>query len=323
VLIRLIESSGQADSPELPVLLRAVTYMSASLPGFVGEGAAALLASPEAELLAVIYDSERSGSIAHVLDSLCHVAGMVRDRISRDMWRVVNDLADVHRRRGTSMLLMTESAQRNGATHEREPTLSDALELLDHTVLTLAAFSGLTMDSVTRGDGWRFLDLGRKLERSLHTVQLLRNTAVTAGESESPLLEALLEIADSSMTYRRRYQGSVEAAPVLDLLLADEGNPRSLGFQLAAVAENIEHLPRDTERTSRTAEQRLMLQVLMAVGVADAHQLATVNADGRRHELERLLLEIAGTIPAVSDTVTQTYLTHLEPSRQLSAGIGS
>ncbi|MBS0264798.1 MAG: circularly permuted type 2 ATP-grasp protein [Planctomycetes bacterium] len=320
VLIRLIESSGQSDSPELPVLLRSVTSMSMSYPGFLGRDADAKLAEPEEELLAEVYDADRPGSMAGVLLALCRVAGAVRDRISRDMWRVVNDLADFHRHRMGPTLPHSDPTPRNGDDHQRLPTLSEALDLLDHSVMTLAAFSGLTMDSVTRGDGWRFLDLGRKLERSMHTVTLLRNTLVVPRLPESPMLEALLDIADSSMTYRRRYQTSVEPAAVIDLLLADEGNPRSLVFQLAAVAENIEHLPRDTERTIRTPEQRVMLQVMTAVRLADADKLAAPAESGEREALETLLADTARALPTVSDAVTQTYLSHLQPSRHLTRG---
>jgi uncharacterized circularly permuted ATP-grasp superfamily protein/uncharacterized alpha-E superfamily protein len=340
VLVRMTETSGLADVPELPVLLRAVTFMSLTYPGFVGDEGEARLAAPAAELLAVIYDADRPGSVASTLRALCRVAGTVRDRISRDMWRVVNDLADMRHAGALPATAITPAAQ-NGA--DREPTLSDALDLLDHAVLTLAAFSGLSMDSVTRGDGWRFLDLGRKLERSVHTVSLLRNTLVVESEHMAPLLEALLEIADSSMTYRRRYQGSVQPAGVIDLLLADEGNPRSLAFQLAAVAEDIEHLPRDGDGTSRSTEQRLMLSALTSVRLADADRLAVVNSPathvaganvpeveshaddstdntfpGRRTALEALLNEVARALPAVSDAVTQTYLSHLQTSRHLS-----
>ena len=335
VLVRLTETSGLADVPELPVLLRAVTFVSLSYPGFVGEDGESRLAAPESELLAVIYDADRPGSVASVLGALCRVAGTVRDRISRDMWRVVNDLA-VMKRYGALPPANPDTVAAGDAN--REPTLSEALDLLDHAVLTLAAFSGLAMDSVTRGDGWRFLDLGRKLERSLYTVNLLRNTLVAAPDSEAPLLEALLEIADSSMTYRRRYQGSVEPAGVIDLLLADEGNPRSLAFQLAAVAEDIEHLPRDASSTSRSTEQRLMLSALTAVRLADSDRLALADASGtdanagasngvdssaapshgRRVELEALLDETARALPAISDAVTHTYLSHLQTSRHLS-----
>jgi uncharacterized circularly permuted ATP-grasp superfamily protein/uncharacterized alpha-E superfamily protein len=320
VLVRLIESSGQTDSPELPALLQAVTAMSMSFPGFIGKDAESRLEEPESELLAEVYDTDRPGSMAGVLLSLCRVAGAVRDRISRDMWRVVNDLADFHRSKTGPVLPNSDTTPRNGNTHKRTPTLSNALDLLDHSVMTLAAFSGLTMDSVTRGDGWRFLELGRKLERSMHTVNLLRNTLIFVGPSDSTMLEALLEIADSSMTYRRRYQGSVEPAAVIDLLLADESNPRALAFQLAAVAENIEFLPRDTDRTVRSREQRVMLQVMTAIRLADADKLAGVDEYGVRTELETLLTDTAKALPNVSDAVTQTYLIHLQPSRHLTRG---
>jgi uncharacterized circularly permuted ATP-grasp superfamily protein/uncharacterized alpha-E superfamily protein len=314
VLMRLTEASGLAESTDLAVLLRAVTMMSASQPGFVGEGAEARLAAPEEELLAVVYDPHRAGSVASVLGALSRLAGTVRDRISRDMWRVVSDLAGL--RHGGAF----ETGPRAAPLHEgngRGPTLSEALEHLDRTVLTLAAFSGLSTDSVTRGDGWRFLDLGRKLERSLHTVSLLRNTLVFVVPPEGPLLEALLEIADSSMTYRRRYQGSLHAPAVLDLLLADESNPRSLAFQLAAVADHVEHLPREDNGAARSAEQRLMLAALTAVRLADADALAETDDCNCRLGLEHLLNEVAGSLPGVSDAITQTYLIHLQAARHL------
>jgi uncharacterized alpha-E superfamily protein len=323
VLVRLTEASGLAESTELPVLLRAMTMMSASQPGFVGEGAEARLAAPQAELLSVVYDPHRAGSVASVLAALSRLAGTVRDRISRDMWRVVSDLADLRHRGATFEL---ETGTRAAPVHKgngRVPTLSEALDQLDRAVLTLAAFSGLSTDSVTRGDGWRFLDLGRKLERSLHTVSLLRNTLVFVVSPEGPLLESLLEIADSSMTYRRRYQGSLHAAAVLDLLLADESNPRSLAFQLAAVADHVEHLPRDDSGAARSAEQRLMLSALTAVRLADADQLAQVDAGNCRLGLEHLLNEVAGSLPGVSDAITQTYLIHLQAARHLGGGVKS
>jgi uncharacterized alpha-E superfamily protein len=172
---------------------------------------------------------------------------------------------------------------------------------------------------VTRGEGWRFLDMGRKLERSLHTINLLRGALATVHGQEGPLLEALLEVADSSMTYRRRYQESVQAAAVLDLLLADETNPRSLAFQLAALADDVEHLPRDANHPGRSPEQRLMLSSLTALRLADIDQLARVDAEGHRPELRELLGRLATALPALSDALTQTFLSHLQTSRHLAA----
>jgi uncharacterized alpha-E superfamily protein len=98
-------------------------------------------------------------------------------------------------------------------------------------ITDLAAFSGMEGESMTRGHGWLFLDIGRRLERSIGMTRLVR-TAIEASPSHVAILEPLLEVADSSMTYRRRYFAEAQLPPVLDLLLADGTNPRALRFQL-------------------------------------------------------------------------------------------
>jgi uncharacterized alpha-E superfamily protein len=309
ILVRLTETSGLTDVPELPVLLRTATRLSECYPGFVGDGSAARLAAPDAELLALIHDIRRLGSLASVLCALANVAATVRDRISTDMWRVLRDLGRLRRSQG----FFAPGGDGNG-DHR---TLSTELDLLDGTVLTLAAFGGLAMESVTRGEGWRFLDMGRKLERAMHTIGLLRCTLASPAHPEGPVLEGVLEIADSAMTYRRRYQGGVQAAAVLDLLLADETNPRSLAYQLAALADDVEHLPRDADRPGRSPEQRLMLSSLTTLRLADIAQLAGFDECGGRPALDELLGRLASALPALSDAITQTYLSHLQTSRHL------
>src|SRR5262249_48921066 len=194
--------------------------------------------------------------------------------------------------------------------------LSTELELIDRTILSRAACGGLAMESVPRGEGWRFLDMGRKLERSMYTLALVRSTLVQIHGHEGPLLEALLQIADSSMTYRRRYQGSLQTTAVLDLLLADETNPRSLAFQMAALADDVEHLPRDAMHIGRTAARA-------ALRLGDVARLARPDASGRRTELEELVTRLAAVLPALSDAITQTYLSHLQTSRHLAAYTGN
>ncbi|HEX5272791.1 MAG TPA: circularly permuted type 2 ATP-grasp protein, partial [Gemmataceae bacterium] len=313
VLVRLTETSGLTDVPELPLLLRTATRLTESYPGFIGDGAAGRLAAPENELLALIHDTRRPGSLASVLGHLSNVAGMVRDRISTDMWRVLRDLGRVRRSQGFF------AHGGDGPPNGDRRTLSAELDLLDGTVLTLAAFGGLAMESVTRGEGWRFLDMGRKLERALHTIGIVRWTLTSPPNPEGPVLEAILEIADSAMTYRRRYQRSPQAVAVLDLLLADETNPRSLAFQLAALADDVEHLPRDASRPGRTPEERLMLSSLTMLRLAEVRQLAGLDECGGRPALDDLLGRLASALPALSDALTHTYLSHLQTSRHLAA----
>lgn len=208
--------------PSYHALLQTVAAMDL-LPRRFGECVA--LAEFKQEILAMIFKLRRQGRLRQTLNQLRRLASIVRDRLSVDTWRILNQLHHGVR------------------TPNVRVQLDAALALLNRTIMELAAFSGMEMENMTRGNGWRFLDIGRRLERSVNLVHLVRAALSAAGASDA-VLEPLLEIADSSMTYRRRYYTQAQLAPVLDLLLADEGNPRSLAFQVNAMAGHIDRLPR-------------------------------------------------------------------------------
>jgi uncharacterized alpha-E superfamily protein len=197
--------------------------------------------------------------------------------------------------------------------------LSDVLELLDAGINRLAAFSGLVAENLTRGQSWTFLDMGRRLERSLQTSSLLRATLFLQTRTENSVLEALLEIADSSMTYRRRYLSTLQCTPVLDLLLADESNPRSMAFQLVALAESIDRLPRDPSLPGRSAEQRLALAKLTELRLADLETLAQPDETGHRVRLDQLLNRLEADLPVLSELIAASYFSHLQTSRLLGS----
>lgn len=302
VLMRLTEKAGLVEAPELPAMLRALTHQGLTYPGFVGEGAEDRLARPEGELRSLVFDPARANGLQSTLASVRRTARLVRDRISPDTWRTLNGL--------------------KVAPPDGDPagcTLSDILDLMESLLVLLNAFSGLATESTTRGAGWRFLELGRRLERAASTVRLLRGTLTTAGPNEGPLLEALLETAESSMTYRRRYLGNLQAAPVLDLLLADETNPRSVGFQLMAMVGHVRHLPRDGGPARDTEEHRTVTHALADVRLADLDGMAVPNSDGERDRLNALLAALDGQLAALSDVLTLHYLTHVQAPRQLTS----
>lgn len=303
VLVRLTEKAGLADVPELPTLLRAVTHLTQALPGFVGAGAAERLAQPEGELFSMIFQKDRVGSLSYNYRSIQRAAASVRDRISMDMWRILGSLPP-----------------EDPFNPAAPPTLSDVLDLLNQRVLILAGFGGIAMESMTRGHAWRFLDMGRKIELTAHTVGLLRWTlgSAASGAVEGPLLEALLEIADSSMTYRRRYLSGVQAAAVLDLLIADDSNPRALVFQLQSLRDVIWQLPHDPNEAVRPLEERLIVALLTKVQLADITELARAEEDGRRPRLEEFLTELHQEVPQLADAISHHYLSHLQTSRQLA-----
>jgi uncharacterized alpha-E superfamily protein len=179
----------------------------------------------------------------------------------------------------------------------------------------------MVAESMTRGQGRRFLDMGRRLERSFQILGLLRSTLVNTSAIEAPLLEALLEIADSSMTYRRRYMASLQLPPVLDLLLSDEDNPRSLAFQFVALSESIDRLPRARDQKDASAEQTLVAASLARLRLANVRLLVDPAASEHRADLGLFLAEAEGELPLLSDSLSRTYLTHLQAARQQPSNV--
>jgi uncharacterized circularly permuted ATP-grasp superfamily protein/uncharacterized alpha-E superfamily protein len=313
ILIRLTEKAGLTDAPELPLLLRALLHPLTGY-GAAGEGGNTRPACLEQELLSLVFDSTRPGSLRDTIASLRRVAGCVRDRISLDTWRILRGL-DLHsdkeiRRPGDKDHLSLSTSLTVSLSS------SEGVAVLNQMVIRLAAFCGMAMESMTRGHGWRFLDMGRRLERALQLIRLLRNTLRMVSNTEGPLLEALLEIADSSMTYRRRYLAGLQPAPVLDLLLADATNPRSLVFQLAALEDHLDQLPREQNRVTLSPDKRIIVTTLNGVRLADVEALAQGNADGVREHLDVLLGQLETQLPALCDTITRGYLSHAETVQQ-------
>ena len=142
------------------------------------------------------------------------------------------------------------------------------MSLLDGAIVTLSAFSGLLMENTTRGAGWRFLDIGRRLERSLQLAGLLRSGLADSADDIEPYLRILLHIADSSITYRTRYLTVLRTDLVLDLLITDETNPRSLAFQLATLQDHVVKLPVHEDDGRHSLEERQVLKALAAVRLA-------------------------------------------------------
>ena len=122
------------------------------------------------------------------------------------------------------------------------------LESLEGLIIGLASVNGLNTESMARGHGFRFMEIGRRLERALYTLGLLRTGCELPPETEKVVWEMVLAMTDSLMTYRRRYASAVQAGAVLDLLLLDESNPRSVGYQLVQIREQVPGLPRKKPR---------------------------------------------------------------------------
>ena len=248
----------------------------------------------EQDLLSLLFkDSSQQVGLRRTLMELRANAAAVRDRLSTDTWRILNQVRQDFRLR-----------------HGRIQ-LDDVLLHLNRMIADLAAFSGMEMENMTRGHGWRFLDMGRRLERALNLGELLAAT-LTVAPSPPAMLAPLLDIADSAMTYRRQYFAQPMLGPVLDLLLADPANARSLAFQSGVLTEHIAQLPYDKAAPLPTREQRQIAQVSSLLAGADLDALTQPDFDNRYPALVSLLHAIADDLRVLSDTITHYYFSHVE-----------
>jgi len=226
----------------------------------------------------------------------------VRDYMTLEAWHIVNQLEE------NFMPFSPNDRLRMGETWS----------LLHQTIMTLSAFSGLGSENMIRGPEWRFLDMGRRIERAAHSISLFRSTLVDMQAPEPAVLEVLLEIGDSSITYRTRYLTRLQCAAVLDLLIADATNPRAILYQLNALADHVENLPRDATKPELSPAQRLAIAMLTHVRLAEMDHLAQIARNGQRLQLEAFLTQLGQDLPALSNTITHHYLSHAESTRHLS-----
>ncbi|MGB5834923.1 MAG: circularly permuted type 2 ATP-grasp protein [Thiohalocapsa sp.] len=302
-VIKLTERASFAVSDDadgcMHSLLEALTHQSQTYPGFVGEDSAAMLAAPTPEMLSLISDIERIGGLPQTLQALGQAAWSVRDRLSNDTWRIVNDI-DRHL---------------NSLTRHRPQALGGALDVLDPLVTSLVAFSALTHENMTHNEGWHFLEAGRRLERGINTATLLRSTLVPAGpeNDEASVVEAVLGVTDSLNTYRRRYQAGTRVGALLDLVFQDELNPRSLAYQIVQMEALIEAMPRDAMTPTRSGAQKGVLRLLTELRLAEIDQLAQSDADsGTRVALSDMLTSLEAGMAQLSDALTAQYFRHEE-----------
>ena len=257
----------------------------------------------ENEYIAAVADESVDGSVINAIRSTLRVSRAVRDRISHDTWRILSTL---------------DEAVAGLVAVDGQNSISQLVNALNYVIIALAGFSGLVMESMTRGFAWRFLDMGRRLERAVNLVALMRATLVEHDDRESSLIEAVLDVADSRMTYRRRYPAGLQTAPTVDLLLADDANPRGVIFQLKTLAEHINALPPQLTQGVRTAQQRLVLLATSQIELSDINALCELGDQAqRRITLDGLLRQLGMLLPQLSDSLTETYLYHADVARHL------
>ena len=226
------------------------------------------------------------------VSSILRTARRVKERLSLDAWHAMSNLDEL----AATLPFVASSA------------LSDkTLQTMDDMLGLLSGISGLSSENMTRGHGWHFQDLGRRIERALHLSNLIYSTLTEPSKDIEPTLWLLLECADSLITYRRRYFTAAHTTPVLDLLLCDPQNPRSMSFQANEISEHVANLPHQFGSTILQPVDKASLRLSSHLGLCEVDELDTQEADGRRANLATFLDDLASELCALSDQVGSHY----------------
>ncbi len=255
-------------------------------------------------LLEAIYDPDQPGSLAGNIRSLMWAATHVRERLSLDHWHSLNRL----------------QRDQQGAL-KKHPTLTEAIAFLDRVLGVSSSLTGFAMDNMTRDDGWRFLIIGRRLERLSFLTQSIAHFLTMESASGPESLEWLLDLMDSIITYRSRYSRSPELLPVIDLLVFDDSNPHGVLFQASVLTRYLERMSRelggDFEGDLVNAFERLRAFDLEKL---EHLPFSRRYASAPCVELAGLLRDLDTAAGQLSDWLGMRYFTHVgDVSRQTMA----
>lgn len=278
---RVVDDSRPGAMEELVPLMRLLGSLGMVPPQIAGLPAADVPRGMRQALEIAALDPANPNSLRTAVERLRRAGTGVRDRLTSDIWRVLSVLE----RQATALV---------------RPEPATLAVRFDDLSTALAALSGLEHDAMGRGNGWRFLVIGRRLERSVGIVAMLRGTGLAEAETpERACLEILLELSVARMIYRDRHGSAIRRAPTLALVLTDMEHPRSLAFQLDVLAAMVRQLPdRATDAvTPLIAEARA---IVGGIRLDDAAALGPA--------MDRL----ASLLPEISNRIGAAYFSHAD-----------
>jgi uncharacterized circularly permuted ATP-grasp superfamily protein/uncharacterized alpha-E superfamily protein len=296
-VMSFVESIGDDEgqlSRHREILMGGLLGVTNAMPIHDDEEFAAV--SDEEEVMSLLTQSNRVGSLSYNLRSFRNAAYAVRDQWSPDSWRVIE-------------AIIREWVENSPADGD----LDHFTDPLNRLILHLTALLGLNLESMTRDAGWRLLDSGRRIERAQFQLAVIRHFLVEGRslEEEQLVMETVLAASDSLVTYRKRYRTHPRIELVLELLLLEPNNARSLLYQIERLEAHIDRLPRQAKGARLTTEQRILVETSSRLRLTDIATLTSTN-NGRRRKLESFVDHMLHSLGQLSNALTLTYFRHAD-----------
>jgi len=242
-------------------------------------------------------DPRHPESLRSALDCAAWAGAQVRGRLSQDNWR---SLVDLQRQAHA----MESSGKEPGAM----------LEQLGRMMLSLSALTGFAHDDMTRDDGWRMLLVGRLVERVQYFSSVLAFLLRDPSADEVATLGVILELANSTITYRMRYHTSPQLLPVIDLAGLDETNPHSVRYQVLALDEQCAKLPVEagSELMLRLAEMSQLLADCSLDGLEPGQLFGESQRAAARAAWAGLFERVHAAGMGLSELLSARFFSHID-----------
>lgn len=285
-------------------LLRSLTAYTHTYPGFAGENSNTLVQDPWKELTDLLFDEHRIGSLSYNLTSFYRSVHAVRDHWSTDTWRVIREMDEAW----------------NTAASAKQTSHYKLISAVDNLITSIMAFISLNRESISREQGWNLLDAGRKTEQSLLLVSLLRSTLVNKEDDQVEYImqEAVLKSMEGLVNYRFKYRVHLKMPLVLDLMLLDPNNPRSLVYQVERLKAYLSGLPKNNGGHALAEHERLALEAFTMIKLAGKDDLAVIDPKTNQYrKLDAFLTNMNMLLHNMYNVVSKTYFRHAQAQQQL------
>lgn len=285
-------------------LLTGVTSFTNTFPGFIGKEGRKKMENPWKELEEVLFDPKRVGGLSHNMVYFLRSLEAIRDHWSGDTWRVIKE--------------MEENWQKASLVqYKGQYKIHTAL---DSVITSMMAFVSLNRETISRDRGWVLMDCGRKMEQSMLLISMLRATLIQKNDEavEYLLWEAVLNSTESMVNYRFKYKAHLKLPLVLDLLIFDPNNPRSLLYQVEKMKGYLSALPKIHNSQVLTEHERLVLEAFTKIKLSGKDELSVVDEKTQSYKnLDTFLREINTLLYTIYNVVSSTYFKHAQTQQQL------
>ncbi|WP_299777844.1 circularly permuted type 2 ATP-grasp protein [uncultured Formosa sp.] len=293
-------------SESLICLLKSVTHLTSTFPGFIGEKGKVALNNPLKEILSILIDSNRMGSFAQTLSSFNNSYYTLRNLWSKDMWRVFDGIQK-------NWKIFVDQA-------DEKSSIQSLIKILDKIITRLIAFMGLIEESIMVEQGLLLYFIGLQTEQSMMSIAKCRSLLVVNynEQQQYEILEALLSSHESLNIYRYSYRSYLSTKNVISLLLLDKGYPKSLTYQLRRIQKDIDRLPHPEGLGETTDCQKFISAANTKIQSLKIESLSELSSDTViRQNLDDALTELSDLLHEMSLAVSDTYFNHSYQQKQL------